>query len=51
MNRVRGANPLFLPDNLERAGDLIAEPLRIHGLAKGAAVAAFMSVAATRWGT
>jgi aryl-alcohol dehydrogenase-like predicted oxidoreductase len=24
VNRVRGANPLFLPDNLERAGDLIA---------------------------
>jgi aryl-alcohol dehydrogenase-like predicted oxidoreductase len=23
-NRVRAANPLFLPDNLERAGDLIA---------------------------
>ena len=23
-NRVRGANPLFLPENLERAGDLIA---------------------------
>ncbi len=28
-NRVRAANPLFLPDNLERAGDLIAAPREV----------------------
>lgn len=31
VNRVRAANPLFLPDNLERAGELIATMREIAG--------------------